>query len=265
MSNVKEVRAQLRGETERPRERGGSLTLLIYGICGLAAGYLLFLFGTQTLQSRLPIQPSADLPTYEQVRQRLELAQKGTTGASVVSPPSNAALYTRMTADEMGAAADMVCFQRAHASHPSGSKTPRLTTKTFDEFQTELNHFNELMYCLITEAPMRYCTAVQRNMINSEIAHYFRALFYLNSQADQFGNSTLPGRQASDQKIDPSRVIPDPRVIAAIEARLRDGLFTRNDRDWIGASAPEAIRARFTRIEPPDPPCPRPAWWAIWQ
>ena len=52
--------------------------------------------------------------------------------------------------------------------------------------------------------------------------------------------------------------VPDQQVIVAIEARLRDGYLTLDDRNRINAPAPPDIRTRLARIEPPKSRCPAP-------
>jgi hypothetical protein len=77
------------------------------------------------------------------------------------------------------------------------------------------------------------------------------------------------GESAGDpeylNQIERRKLVPDSRVIGAIEARLRDGTLTAADRDTIGAVAPEPIRKRFAGIKPTAPLCARQAWWAFWR
>ena len=66
-------------------------------------------------------------------------------------------------------------------------------------------------------------------------------------------------------QIERRRLVPDSRVIGAIEARLRDGTLSASDRDTIAAVAPEPIRKRFAAIKASTPLCPHNPWWAFWR
>ena len=54
-------------------------------------------------------------------------------------------------------------------------------------------------------------------------------------------------------------------IIAAIEARLRDGLLTKVNRDEFAAAVPQPLRQRLAGIEPPKSACPEQLWWAFWR
>jgi thymidine phosphorylase len=141
-------------------------------------------------------------------------------------------------------------------------------------------HFNELMTCLLTEAPTRYCSSGERSMITAEIVMYFRGIAYgnqtLTNAKNQYQTNLASGklhRMFSDMggdsdyanQIERRRLVPDSRVIGAIEARLRDGTLSASDRDTIAAVAPEPIRKRLASIKVSTPLCPHNPWWAIWR
>jgi hypothetical protein len=57
----------------------------------------------------------------------------------------------------------------------------------------------------------------------------------------------------------------DPRVMAAIEARLRDGLLTRSEFDQMKTVMPARLRERLATVPFGASPCPAPPWWAFWR
>ena len=66
------------------------------------------------------------------------------------------------------------------------------------------------------------------------------------------------------KKAKKAEFVYDSAVLNAIEARLRDGLFTTTERDYFEKSAPQQIRERFGRIVPRKSTCPDEPWWAFW-
>ena len=222
-------------------------SVVTVGAAGLAFAAVLYL-----LMPRLyPLPPSAAVPAFAEVRSDIaagEARSQGVTAAQAAAIRTDPAALAGKSAAEIGKLADEVCFKRAHARYPHWSKTPRLTTKTLDDFHLDdMDHVNELMHCLITEAPTRYCALSERRLIVGEVIHYFRAIANLNRDLDQL------------------TAVPDQPVIAAIETRLREGYLTDVDRDRINASAPPDIRTRLARIEPRKSPCPAQPWWAFWR
>src|SRR4030095_2949777 len=103
------------------------------------------------------------------------------------------------------------CFARAQARVPHWSKTPRLTTKELNDFHLdEMPHFNELMHCLLTEAPARYCSSSQRGMITAEISMYFRGLEHGNRMLARLRADMVsgpgPGKRARTFEAAPSHL-----------------------------------------------------------
>jgi len=159
----------------------------------------------------------------------------------------------------------VACFKRAHAQYPHWSKTPRLTTKTLGEFHLDdMDHFNVLMQCLLTEAPQRYCTASQRRMIATEVNHYFHAITYMNRDLERL-RQLAPNFELTFNGEPIPTAVPNLSVIAAVEARLRDGYLTKDEIAKLGQSAPPDLGARFSQIRPPKSPCPAQPWWAFWR
>jgi hypothetical protein len=198
-------------------------------------------------------------------------------------PPVKAA-YEGKSAKEIGAIADEVCFQRTDARHPHRSKTPRLTTRELQDFTvSEMDHFDELLRCLLTEAPQRYCSSGQRRLIAAEIGMYFRGVAYGNRALDRLRNPIPPGKTNPTfaevqaqlaishagpeflRKLKKAELVHDLGVVNAIEARLRDGLLTKAELDSFADTAPQAIRERFARVLPDKPSCPVEPWWVFWR
>lgn len=259
MTDIREMRARLR---EAPPVPGRSALpgVFVFMGCALGVGLAAFLLAPRVY----PLKPSADVPTFADVAHRLQAGEPAPAPAPVV--PTNAALYAGKSANDMGKLADDVCFKRAHARFPHWSKTPRLTTKKLDEFFfDDMNHFNELMHCLLTEAPARYCSSSQRRMIVGETQYYFRVIAGLDQL--QLLNPRRPPGFSNEDMAQPRfpHIAPDQKVMNAVEARLRDGLITKADRDRLSALAPQNIRERWLRIEPPPASCPVQPWWAFWR
>jgi hypothetical protein len=278
MSNIQDIRAQLRAEQN---SKAGSRSVLLPAlaavvVCLAASGLVYFLFLKPVV---VPLRPSASLPTFRQVgpdgqiQQSPFAPQPGEIRVQSTPPEKYAGLSPRQT----GKVADEVCFARAHAKFPNWSKTPRLTTKTVYEFSlTDMPHFNELMHCLLTEAPVRYCSSSQRGIIAAEISMYFRVLEDGNRVFDNLRKNVSSGlksgrinRDGMDQdeinRINRLEFAADQRVTAAIEARLADGSLTKADREAFSAMAPQPIRQRFANVKPSTPLCPAQPWWAFWR
>jgi hypothetical protein len=223
----------------------------------------------------VPLKPSAHIPTFQRVNPD-GTPQNPPPDLRVEPAPPNPSQYAGLSPRQSGKVADDVCFARAHARFPHWSKTPRLTTKELHDFDfDEMPHFNELMTCLLTEAPVRYCSSGQRSMITAEITTYFRGMEYGNNSLAKYKSDIIAARQSGRMAFDPDQdtmdrfrtrqLFPDSRVTGAIEARLRDGTLTAANRDAFSAAAPAAVRQRFTGVKPSTPLCPAQPWWAIWR
>jgi hypothetical protein len=263
MANFKDVRATIR-DVDSPRPSAGSSAHIYLGLIAflgfaIGAGAVLFV-------PRLSaVTPSPSLPTFESVREDI---REGESSREPAMPPRPATLDYKADPEQLAKAADSACFQRAHARQPSFSKTPRLTTKELSDFDLkELPHFNELMHCLLTESPVRYCSATQRRMITAEIVTYFHGIDYLNKALEQARKMQAQHRAATglEDKITIPNAEPDVRVVAAIESRVRDGLLTREDFDQMKTKLPAPLRERLARMQRTESKCPAPAWWAFWR
>ena len=279
MSNIQDIRAQLRANSSGTvaSRSMASPALALLMIAAVASGIIYYLFFIPVV---VPLKPSASIPTFHRVNPDGSPEGSQFTPPSPKAAPANPAQYNGMTFRQSGKRADEVCFLRAQTLVPHWSKTPRLTTKELHDFDfDEMPHFNELMTCLLTEAPTRYCSSGQRSMIDAEIVMYFRGIDYGNQTLTNAKNTyqtnlasgklhRIFGDMAGDSdylsQIERRRLVPDSRVIGAIEARLRDSL-SASDRDTIAAVAPESIRKRFADIKMSTPLCPHNPWWAFWR
>jgi hypothetical protein len=108
---------------------------------------------------------------------------------------------------------------------------------------------------------MRFCNNAQRKMIVNELTLYFRGIENANRAFGVIRGNGAEGRKSISDDIN-----PDPRVIAALEARIRDGQLTVANRDVISSEAPRWLRDRLVKIEPrAQSLCPEKPWWAVWK
>lgn len=264
MSDI-EVRDRLRREIRKqvaPTPGNSHLNLLAFAI-----GIGTVAFGLFLLVPRFFPQTAA-LPALKDVKTRIESKAPSAAVLPQNDAASVVARYAGKSPEAMGRIADEVCLQRTSARHPTWTKASRLTAKPVREFNpAELNAINELTLCLITEAPGRFCSSVERNMLSAEIVHYFLAVAHLKQvlQRVQAGRSQgSPDIRAA--RAEAAELNPDPKVIAAIEARLNDGYLTIANRDQFIASVPSGVRERFARIKPRELTCTEEQpWWAFWR
>jgi hypothetical protein len=289
VGDIDDIRAKLRSGQSPVVSGGGQfgLGVLVVAACAIAFGAVLLLPELLSFEPRpvaVPLQPSAAIPTFRRVGERDNTPAPEPPAQITVTP----ATYAGKSAREIGKIADEVCFRRAHARHPNLSKTPRLTIGVdLQDFHSEMDHFNELMHCLLTEGTQRYCSAGERRMIVAEIAMYFRGIAFQNRQVEQWldeaRNPRTPktegerrfaeaqkalgggGNDDDIRRLQSAGVDPDLPVIVAIESRLRDGLLTKANRDEIATAAPPEVRTRLARIQPPKSKCPDQPWWAFWR
>ncbi len=275
-TDMHDIRAQLREAREQrlpSQGEGKNVKFWVVAVCAVVVGFAVVLL-TPRIYS---VQRTAALPTFQETRDRIEAETRGEM-APAVARPEDPARYTGKTADEMGKIADDVCFQRAHAAQPHASKTPRLSNKDSSEFASVdgMKHFDALMQCLVTEAPARYCSVRQRQMIAAEVASYFRGVDQANATIKNVvaemkvdprfaAVSAELGHTPAMQQLASLKFTHDPKVLTGIEGLIRAGYLTAVERGSIGALAPAPIRDRFARIVANVSPCPKPPWWAIWK
>jgi hypothetical protein len=259
MANFREVHAAMR-DGEQVRSAGGGNAHIYLGVIAflgfaIGAGAVLFVPRLST------VPPSASVPTFESARDGHALREPP-------AAPAKPALDYTADPEQLAKTADSVCLQRAHERQASFSKTPRLATKQLSDFDLkELTHFSELMHCLLTEEPVRYCSAAQRRMVTAEVVTYFHGIDHLNKALDQARQMQARQRAANGlgNEIAIPKAEPDARVILAIETRLRDGLLTREDFNQMKTKLPERLRDRFAAVPRGVSKCPPPPWWAFWR
>jgi hypothetical protein len=252
MSDI-EVRDRLRREIRKqvvPAPGNSHLTLLT-----IAGGAAAVAFGLFLLVPRFLPQTAA-LPALKDVKARIESKAPGSAAPRQNDPAADPARYAGKSPEDMGKIADEVCLRRTQARDPNWTDGPRLTGRALADFHLDdINAVNELTQCLITEAPGRFCSSVDRNMLSAEIVHYFLAVAHLKQimLKVQATRPTAP------------EINVDPKIIAAIEARLNDGYLTAANRDQFNASVPVGVRERFSRIKPQQSACMEKPWWAVWR
>jgi hypothetical protein len=244
MTDLQDIRSRLRDDVRRgsSSDEGASKNYtLVFATCGLVIGFALFMFVPRFFQSH----DTAIMHDISAARPAAE------TGAR---PPEGR--YTGKSPDEIATLADEVCAQRGPAQRVG--KPPRLADMAGDFLNADgMKRINEQIHCLLTEGPMRFCSATQQRMIVGELTLYFHGIEQANRQ---YG--TLRGASA---RTGVEEIIPESRVIMALEARLRDGELTSANRDMISGEAPRWVRDRLVKIEPRQSICPQKPWWAIWK
>lgn len=247
MADFQNVRATLREPDSALRNAGGKghIYLALIAFLGFLIGAAAVLF----LPRAAPVKPAPD--TVSQA-----LPERGAEPAAELSqaPDTAAARDGAADPEALAATADSACLQQAQARHPGFWKTPRLTTKERADFvPARVEEFGALARCLLTQSPARYCSAPQRTMVTAELVTYFGGIDHLNKTPGVGGKP-------------PAQTIrPDPRVIEAIEARLRDGLLTRSEFDQMKTALPARVRERLEAVPIGRSACPTGAWWTIWR
>lgn len=258
MPTLEELRAQGRAAA-RPAPPGESRASLPFAILALF-GFALGAAGVLLWPGLAPPTPSADLAEFRGVREG-QRAFASSSGAASVAAPT--AADHAADAEKLAEAADAACFRRAQARDPSRATIAPLASRAASDFEVA-RHDDELLACLLTEAPARYCASSQRQMITAEIIAYFHGLDRRNGARGRVRG--LPADTAASVGAMPAgEAGPDPRVVAAIEARLRDGVLTRADFKRIARSLPLPLRAHLAAVPIGPTPCPPPPWWAFWR
>jgi hypothetical protein len=287
MANFREAHAAMR-ESEPRRSGGGSsahIYMALIAVLGFGIGAAAVLFvptlssqapttpHTVSIESAAPQQqpaprtsaeaaaaPSAAPPTLEGMRDRV--ARGESIEQPSLAPLKPASINYAADPEKLAKASDEVCFQRSLARFPNNAKRARLSGLADDFHITEMKHYHELMSCLLVESPARYCSASERSMIATEIISYFRGIALLNKQLDQVRR--LEAMRTVD-RIDVPVQEPDPAVIAGITARLRDGVFGKEDFDKFKGSMPERLRNQLAAVPRGLSQCPAKPWWAVWR
>jgi hypothetical protein len=242
MTDLQDLRSKLREDVRRGSssdEGGGRNYTLVFAGCGIVIGFALFVFVPRFFQTG----GTATVRDVGAIRVDTRITDGGR--------------YTGKSPDDAATLADEICAVRAPGRVPG--KPPRLGESAADFLTPDgMKRIHEQMACLLAEGPMRFCAPSQRKMIVNEITLYFRGIENANRA---FG--VIRGNEARKSISDD--VHPDPRVLAALETRLRDGQLTVANRDVLSGEAPRWVRDRLVKIEPRQSLCPEKPWWAIWR
>ena len=220
MADLHDMRARIRDSGAEPEPGGNGLSFWIITVCAIAVGFTVVMFAPRLYT----VQRTAALPAFKDVAARP--AGQTVQGPDVAALAADPSRYDGKRADEIGKIADLVCAPR------------RIDGPASIAVQSEQLH------CLLTEAPARYCSAIQRSKITAAIINHFRVV---------------------EHRTAVSTTEVEPRVIAAIEDLIRAGYLLKPQRDDIGTVAPRPIKEGFVRIVGNKLPCPDPPWWAIWK
>jgi hypothetical protein len=242
MTDLQDLRSKLREDVRRGGSaddgNSGKYTLVMIGCAGVI-GFALFMFVPRFFQTG----GTATVRDVGAIRVDTRITDGGR--------------YTGKSPEDAAALADEVCAVRAPGKVPG--KPPRLGDSAADFLTPEgMKRVHEQMTCLMTEGPMRFCSTGQRKMIVNEITLYFRGIETANRAFGVIRGSETRKSISDD-------VHPDPRVLAALEARLRDGQLTAANRDVLSSEAPRWVRDRLVKIEPRQSLCPEKPWWAVWR
>ena len=236
MTDLQDIRSRLRDDVRRgsASENGGKNYTLVFAACGVVIGFALFLFVPRFFQqSSTALMRDISLTRPSEAR------------------PAEGGRYAGRSPDEVAVLADQACTQRQ-------GKPPRLADQAAEFLNADgMKRINEQVYCLLSEGPTRYCSPAQQRMVAGELTLYFHGIEQANRQ---FG--TLRG---ADPRKGVEEVMPDLRVISALEALVRDGEIPGAIRDMISGEAPRWVRDRLVKIEPRLSLCPAKPWWAIWK
>ena len=219
MADFHDMRARVRDTGYEPESSGGGMSFWIVTACAVVVGFTVIMVAPRLYTA----QRTATLPAFKDNPVRAESAFQSSTAAALAVDPMR---YAGKSADEIGKIADSICAPR----QPDGAAS--------------LADQSAQLRCRLTEAPVRYCSAIQRSKITAAIINHFRVV----EHAAASGKSEI-----------------EPRVIAAIEDLIRVGYLLKPQRDDIGTVAPREIKERFARIVGNKLPCPDLPWWAIWK
>ncbi|MBN8919464.1 MAG: hypothetical protein J0H62_01915 [Rhizobiales bacterium] len=247
MSEMDDLRAQLRdADRKAPAEGYGHLYFGALAFIAFAVGAIVVLFvpsGSQTPPARpvvVATAPSSDTPA-----------------ADLPRPAPASAIDYAADPDTQAALGDGVCLQRVNARSNDFTNPPRLTARGLSDFDARRTpQFGELVHCLLTEAPARYCAAAQRTMLTAQMIAFFRGLEYQNRQTRVAARAGGVAATAVDI---------EPRLVAAIESRMHDGLLTRADFEKVKPTMPARLRDRLSGVPIGPSRCPPPPWWAVWR
>src|SRR5207244_7654811 len=111
-------------------------------------------------------------------------------------------------------------------------------------------HENEKLHCFRSEGSARFCAAGQSRKATADVINYFKGIEYANTAATIAAKLTgAPARVPGVELAPPgARLVPDPRVLAAVEGLIKAGYLSRAQREEIGANVPPDVRHRFALV-----------------
>jgi hypothetical protein len=298
MTDIQGLRAQLRDSRSQSAPRisssGGGLPFWAIAVGAAVVG-----FGIVLLAPRFfTMQRTAALPDFQEAASRTQPAESSQAPApgQAAPPPAPVHLapaqpvqamapqpakvqpasapvapvsrYAGKTPEEVVRASDAACEHRALVVRNGGAPPPRSPAPAGNSqgkqddsggSSHKITAADEKLYCLLTEAPSRFCAPNQKRKVTADVINYFKGIEYTNAAAALAAKVAAP-------KPDGSAVLNkaeiDPRVVEGIEGLMRAGYLTKANRDEIGANVPRELKDRFARIVGSTPSCPKPPWWA---
>lgn len=260
MADIQDIRAQLREIRHQPVSSGsgGSLTFYLVAGIAVAAGFGIVLF----MPKIFSVQRTASLPVFhEAVSREAAVALQNAVTAPAAAPAAVSG-YAGKSADEVATIADAACVRGAQARPNS---MPSRQTASFSA--DTIAHENEKLHCFLSEGPARFCAANQSRRATADVINYFKGIEYANAAAGIAAKLTGAPTRVPGVELAPlgARLVPDPRVMVAVEGLIKTGYLSRAQREEIGANVPPEVRHRFALVIANASPCPKPPWWAVWK
>lgn len=260
MADIQDIRAQLREIRHQPVSSGsgGSLTFYLVAGIAVAAGFGVVLF----MPKIFSVQRTASLPVFHEAVSREAAVALQAAAPPAVAQPAGASGYAGKSADEVATIADAACARSAQARPNS---IPARQTASFSA--DTIAHENEKLHCFLSEGPARFCAANQSRRATADVINYFKGIEYANAAAGIAAKFTgTPARVPGVELAPPgARLVPDPRVMVAVEGLMKAGYLSRAQREEIGANVPPEVKHRFALVVANASPCPKPPWWAVWK
>jgi hypothetical protein len=278
MTDIQGMRAQMRDSRgSAPRissvsSGGGGVPFWIVAVVAGAVGFAIVLFAPRYFTA----QRTAALPAFQDPAHRASPAESGQ--APVPAPEQSAAMqpaatqpvqpaaqdapapvsrYAGKTLEEIVRTSDAVCEHRSQVVR-NGGPPQRSAGKPVAEERASAHKVtaaDEKLFCLLTEAPSRFCAPNQKRKATADIINYFKGIEYTNAAVQMAAKVQANAAGLSKATI-------DPQVVDAIEALLRAGYLTKEYREDIAANVPREIKDRFARVVGSMPNCPKPPWWS---
>jgi hypothetical protein len=286
MTDIQGLRAQLRDSGPRPAavrvaSSGGGVPFWAIAIGAAVIGFGIVLLAPRVFTA----QRTAALPVFHEAGGRTQAADSGQAPspervavapapsaplAAAVPPqsvasqptpaPAAASRYAGKAPEEVVRLSDSICEQRSQAVRNGGQ--PQRSPKQAAEGSGnghKVTAADEKLYCLLVEAPPRFCAPNQKRKIAADIINYFKGIEYTNAAVAM---AAKVGAVKQDAPGGLNKAEIDPGVVEAIDGLIRAGYLTMAQRDEIGANLPRELKDRFARIVGSTPRCPKPPWWA---